>query len=102
MNRIARDDRVLPETRVVSALIVPFLIAGFVILYLFPNDTGRLFAWTIEPRMTPLVMGAGYVAGAYLLARAVFAARAARGRARLPAHRGVHLPHGAGYLLPLG
>jgi hypothetical protein len=101
MNRIVRDDRVLPETRVVSALIVPFLIAGFVILYLFPDDTGRLFAWTIEPSMTPLVMGAGYVAGAYFLARGVRVALA-RGRARLPAHRGVHLPHGAGYLLPLG
>ncbi len=75
MNRIARDDRVLPETRVVSALIVPFLIAGFVILYLFPDDTGRLFAWTIEPSMTPQVMGAGYFAGAYFFARAVFASR---------------------------
>ena len=75
MNRIVRDDRILPETRVVSALIVPFLIAGFVILYLFPDDTGRLFAWTIEPSMTLLVMGAGYVAGAYFLARAVFASR---------------------------
>jgi hypothetical protein len=75
MNRIARDDRVLPETRVVSALIVPFLIAGFVILYLFPDGTGRFFAWTIEPSMTPLVMGAGYVAGAYFFARAVFASR---------------------------
>ena len=75
MNRTARDDRVFPETRVVSAVIVPFLIAGFVILYLFPDDTERLFAWTIKPRMTPLVMGAGYIAGAYFFARAVFASR---------------------------
>ncbi len=101
MNRIARDDRVLPETRVVSALIVPFLIVGFVILYLFPGDTGRLFAWTIEPRMTPLVMGAGYFAGAYFFARGVRVALA-RSRARFPAHRGVHLSHGAGYFLSLG
>lgn len=75
IDRTARDDRVLPETRVISAVIVPFLMAGFVILYLFPDDTGQLFAWTIEPRMTPLVMGAGYLAGAYFFARAVFASR---------------------------
>lgn len=32
-----RDDRVLPYTRWLSLFIVPFLIAAFVILYVFPD-----------------------------------------------------------------
>jgi hypothetical protein len=39
-----RDDRVLPYTRGLSLFILPFLVAGFVILYLFPSHTQRLFA----------------------------------------------------------
>jgi hypothetical protein len=73
MSAPTRDDRILPETRWLSVLIVPILLAGFVILYLFPDDTERLFAWTIAPRMTPLLMGAGYLAGAYFFVRAIFA-----------------------------
>jgi hypothetical protein len=60
-----RDDRILPITRGVAAVIVPFLIAAFIILYIFPDNTTELFAWTINPRMTPLLMGSGYIAGAY-------------------------------------
>jgi hypothetical protein len=39
-----RDDRVLAYTRALSAVIVPFLVGAWVILYLFPDDTKRLFA----------------------------------------------------------
>ena len=60
---IARDDRVLPATRTLAAIIVPFLLAAFVLLYLFPGETGRWFAWEVRPRMTPLVMSSGYLAG---------------------------------------
>ena len=48
-----RDDRILPETRWLSAIIIPFLVVAFGILYLFPDHTQELFAWTIHPRMTP-------------------------------------------------
>ena len=41
---VLRDDRVLAYTRVLSLAIVPFLLAAFVVLYLFPGDTKRLFA----------------------------------------------------------
>ncbi|MDQ4077906.1 MAG: hypothetical protein M3220_16875 [Chloroflexota bacterium] len=68
-------DRILPETRLVAALIVPFLVAAFVILYLLPDETGRLFAWEIQPRMNALLMGAGYIAGAYFFGRTVTAKR---------------------------
>lgn len=43
------DDRVLAYTRVLSLAIVPFLLVAFAVLYLFPGDTKRLFAWTINP-----------------------------------------------------
>ena len=54
-----RDDRVLRSTRVTSAVLVPVLLTAGVILYLFPDDTERLFAWPMRPRPTALVMGAG-------------------------------------------
>jgi len=72
---IVRDDRVLPETRWLSAFIVPFLFVAFVMLYLFPDHTDRLFAWTIRPNMTPLIMGAGYISGSYFFVQAFFARR---------------------------
>jgi hypothetical protein len=64
-----RDDRVFGSTRILGIVIVPFLLVAFVLLYFFPDDTGHYFAWTIKPTMTPLVMGAGYIAGAYFFLR---------------------------------
>ena len=64
-----RDDRVLARTRLLSAVIVPFLLAGFVLLYLFPGDTKRLFAWTINPTMTSMVLASAYLGGAYFFLR---------------------------------
>jgi hypothetical protein len=64
-----RDDRVLTGTRVLGAVIVPFLLVAFGLLYLFPDDTRHWFAWDVQPTITPLLMGAGYVAGAYFFVR---------------------------------
>ena len=64
-----RDDRVLPGTRVLGAVIVPFLLVAFALLYLFPDDTRHWFAWDVQPTLTPLIMGAGYIAGAYFFVR---------------------------------
>ena len=63
------DDRVLVYTRALSAVIVPFLVGAWVILYLFPDDTKRLFAWTIRPAMTPMVLASAYLGGAYFFVR---------------------------------
>jgi hypothetical protein len=49
---------------------VPFLVVAFVVLYGFPGDTDRLFAWTIKPPMTPMTLGAVYLGGAYFFVRA--------------------------------
>jgi hypothetical protein len=70
-----RDDRIYPATRIIGALIPPFLIVAFVILYLLPNDTDKLFAWTIKPTMTPLMMGGGYISGSYFFVRLVAGGR---------------------------
>ena len=64
-----RDDRVFRSTRVLGAVIVPFLLVAFVLLYFFPDDTRHWFAWDVQPTITPLVMGAGYIAGAYFFVR---------------------------------
>jgi hypothetical protein len=69
------DDRVLPTTRFVATFIVPFLVVGFVLLYLLPDHTRALFAWTIQPRMSAMVLGGAYLAGAYFFVRAATAAR---------------------------
>ncbi len=67
----SRDDRVLIETRVVAAIVIPVLLLAFVILYLNPDQTNLHFAWTIKPNMTPIAMGAGYLMGAYFFARVI-------------------------------
>jgi hypothetical protein len=64
-----RDDRVYASTRALGAAIVPFLLVAFALLYFFPDDTRHWFAWDVQPTITPLIMGAGYVAGAYFFVR---------------------------------
>ncbi|MEF8842275.1 MAG: hypothetical protein V5A62_11715 [Haloarculaceae archaeon] len=64
-----RDDRILPVTRWVARFIAPVLAAAFLVLYGLPGRTTELFAWTIRPDMTPVLMGAGYGAGVYFFYR---------------------------------
>ena len=63
------DDRLLAPTLWTARLIVPVLVAAWAILYLFPDDTAALWAWTVSPPLTAMVMGAGYLAGAYFFTR---------------------------------
>lgn len=70
---VVRDDRVLPATRALCLFIVPFLLVAFVVLFVFPDETERLFAWRIAPRMTPMMLGAVYLGGAYFFLRAAAA-----------------------------
>lgn len=67
---LPRDDTVMLPTRIVSWGIVPVLGAAFVILYLFPFHTKALWSWTMHPSMTAMVMGGGYLSGAYFFYRA--------------------------------
>jgi hypothetical protein len=64
-------DRILMSTRVVSAIIAPFLVLAFLVLFPWPGDTRRLFAWEIKPTMSPMVLGSVYLGGAYFFFRTV-------------------------------
>src|SRR4051794_37471952 len=72
---VVRDDRVLPLTRVVSVVIIPFLVLAFVVLFFWPQDTGRLFAWPIAPPLTAMLLASVYLGGAYFFVRAARAQR---------------------------
>lgn len=74
-NNPTQDDLILPATRWVARIIVPILGLAFLILYGLPQRTADFFAWTINPTMTPMMMGAGYLAGAYFFARVAGASR---------------------------
>ena len=65
----ARDDRLLAPTRWVAAAVIPVLVSAFVILYGFPDRTRQLWGWMVCPSMSALVMGGGYLSGAYLFLR---------------------------------
>ena len=65
MNKENSSDRILPETRWVAVLVIPFLVVAFVILYFFPHRTAVLFAWEIKARMTAMMLGSAYAGGIY-------------------------------------
>lgn len=75
---VGRDNRVLGTTRWLSAIIVPFLLVAYFILYLRTSETGALFAWEISAPMTSRMLASAYLAGAYFFTRAVFARRWSR------------------------
>ena len=54
---------------------MPILVAAGVILYGFPDDTAELWAWPINPPLTALAIGGGYLSGAVFFARALRADR---------------------------
>lgn len=70
-----RDDRVLGTTRALAAIIVPFLLVAFGILFLFTSDTGTLFAWPIAAPMSAMMLGTAYLGGAWFFTRAALARR---------------------------
>jgi len=72
MATCAPSDRVLATTRWVAALVIPFLIAAFSILYFFPRETERLFAWRLQPTMSAMMLAAAYAGGIFFFARVLF------------------------------
>jgi hypothetical protein len=72
---VVATDRVLPGTRVLSIVIIPFLLVAFVVLYFWPSadDTARLFAWRIVPGFTSMALASAYLGGAYFFFRAALA-----------------------------
>jgi hypothetical protein len=60
---MTRNDHIYRFTRLLSIIIIPFLIAAWIILYLRPERSGELFAWPIKPPMTAMMLGAAYLGG---------------------------------------
>ncbi|PKN93114.1 MAG: hypothetical protein CVU44_11850 [Chloroflexi bacterium HGW-Chloroflexi-6] len=65
MNKNAIDNEIRLETRWVAALVIPFLVVAFVILFMFPHETDKLFAWKIQPPMSAMMLGSAYAGGIY-------------------------------------
>ena len=66
-----KNNDIFPVTRIISGIIIPFLLLAFYILFLFPETSGERFAWEIKPAMMAIFMGAGYIAGAYFFLNVV-------------------------------
>lgn len=61
--KTAFENKILPETRWVAALVIPFLVVAFVILFFFPGQTESLIAWKIQPSMSAMMLAAAYAGG---------------------------------------
>jgi hypothetical protein len=83
--KIMNNDQILPFTRIVAVLVIPFLWLAFVILFFFPDTTGERFAWLIRPNMTSLYIGAGYLGGSWLFVNMLIQKRWHRVKGGFPA-----------------
>jgi hypothetical protein len=50
-------------TRLVALAVLPFLAVASVLLYVFAGETEALFAWTIDPPLTAMLLGSAYLGG---------------------------------------
>lgn len=66
---VAGQDVVLPRTRWLALFIIPFLVVAAAILWIWPHETGRLFAWPIRPPMTAMLLGSAYLGGIWFFTR---------------------------------
>ena len=64
---------VLGSTRLLAAVIIPFLVIATAILYGVPGETRRLFAWEIRPPMTAMMLGSAYAGGVWFFVRVIVA-----------------------------
>ena len=64
-----QDGRILPATHWASLVVFAILVPALVILWGMPDRTADAWAWTIQPDLTPIFLGAGYGAGAYFFLR---------------------------------
>lgn len=68
-------DYVYTVTRILSIIVVPFLILAVIILYFFPDQSGQRFAWPIKPPINAMLLGAAYAGGIYFFGRVIVARR---------------------------
>jgi hypothetical protein len=61
-------------TRAVAGFLVLILADAAQLLAFYPDRTDTLWAWTIDPPLTAMLLGSAYVAGGYFFARVLFGA----------------------------
>jgi hypothetical protein len=61
-------------TRVIGGLIFLVLLDASQLLIFYPGRTATLWAWTIQPDTTAIVLGSVYAGGAYFFVRVMFGA----------------------------
>jgi hypothetical protein len=66
-----RRDAVHGLTRAVAGLLAIVVVYAAVVLYLFPDRAGQLFAWNIQPPINAAFMGAAYANGVVFLLAAI-------------------------------
>jgi uncharacterized membrane protein len=55
-------------SRTLAVVLIPFLAIAVVLLYLLPGETDTLFAWTIEPPLTAMLLASAYIGGIWFFA----------------------------------
>lgn len=66
-------DRVFTVTRWVAVAILPFLVIAAFLLFAFPERTGELFAWPIDPPLSAFMLASAYVGGIWFFVRTAVA-----------------------------
>jgi hypothetical protein len=84
-HRVGASDRVLPYTRALSYVIIPFLVAAAFLLLVLPGGTEQHFAWTIAPPITAMLLGSAYAGGIWFFAQVALQRRWHRVRHGFPA-----------------
>ena len=80
-----KNDDIFPLTRVITGVVVFFLVTAFGILFFLPDRTGELFAWSIKPHMSSMFFGSAYLGGAWILAQTAIGKHWHRVQAVFPA-----------------
>lgn len=78
-------DRVLPYTRVLAYVIIPFLVAAAFLLLVLPAGTEQHFSWTINPPITAMLLGSAYAGGIWFFVQVATQRRWHRVRHGFPA-----------------
>jgi hypothetical protein len=84
-HRTGPEDRVLPFTRVLAFIIIPFLVAAAFLLIVLPGGTEQHFAWTIQPPVTAMLLGSAYAGGIWFFVQVAVQRRWHRVRHGFPA-----------------
>lgn len=84
-HRAGAHDRVLPYTRVLAFVLIPFLVAAAFLLIVLPGGTEQHFAWTIDPPITAMLLGSAYAGGIWFFAQVATQRRWHRVRHGFPA-----------------